>query len=193
MVLHPSLEKYGGIGIDCYPDADFSSLWKHENLRIPLCSYPYRLCYLHWQLTYHVGQPYPIWDHSVNYVGQIIGAQNHMQGCFPHHQQDCWTWLTTWSSNEWLLSFLRAHPWRQCWSLDLGKTQACQMNPRSKHYAIKYHWFCEHIFPHKIDLCKISSYEKPGDLFIKGLSHQPFKYLWAKLMGWWTPIPFSFL
>ena len=28
-------------------------------------------------------------------------------------------------------------------ALLLGQLEPCRMTPRSKHYAIKYHWFCE--------------------------------------------------
>jgi hypothetical protein len=44
------------------------------------------------------------------------------------------------------------------------------MTPRSKHYAVKYHWFCEHIGPRNIQLVKISSSNQLGNLFTKGLS-----------------------
>jgi hypothetical protein len=34
-------------------------------------------------------------------------------------------------------------------ALALGKLEPRQMTPRSKHYAIKYHWFQEHLGPRK--------------------------------------------
>jgi hypothetical protein len=58
------------------------------------------------------------------------------------------------------------------------------MTPRSKHYAIKYHWFWEQIGPPNIDLVKISSEDQMGDLFTKGLSGITFSWLLKKLMGW---------
>jgi hypothetical protein len=42
-------------------------------------------------------------------------------------------------------------------ALLLGKLEPRRMTPRSKHYAIKYHWFREHIGPQNIELVKISS------------------------------------
>ena len=65
-----------------------------------------------------------------------------------------------------------------------GKLEPCQMTPRSKHYAIKYHWFREHIGPRKIELVKISSENQLGDLFTKGLDRIIFQRLRKKLMGW---------
>jgi hypothetical protein len=69
-------------------------------------------------------------------------------------------------------------------ALDLGKLEPRRMTPRSKHYAIKYHWFQEHIGPRKIQLKKISSKDQLGDLFTKGLSPVKFARLQKKLMGW---------
>lgn len=69
-------------------------------------------------------------------------------------------------------------------ALTLGKLEPKRMTPRSKHYAIKYHWFREHIGPRNIELVKVASSEQLGDIFTKGLTAQPFSYLRSKLMGW---------
>jgi hypothetical protein len=39
-------------------------------------------------------------------------------------------------------------------ALMLGKLEPWPMTPCSKHYAIKYHWFREHISPQNIHLVK---------------------------------------
>ncbi len=69
-------------------------------------------------------------------------------------------------------------------ALTLGKLEPQQMTPRSKHYAVKYHWFCEHIGPRNIQLVKISSSDQLGDFFTKGLSRVLFQGLRKQLMGW---------
>ncbi len=69
-------------------------------------------------------------------------------------------------------------------ALALGKLEPRHMTPRSKHYAIKYHWFCEHIGPRQIQLVKIDSDDQLGDLFTKGLTKIKFSRLQKKLMGW---------
>jgi hypothetical protein len=58
------------------------------------------------------------------------------------------------------------------------------MTPRSKHYAIKYHWFREQIGPRQIKLAKIDTNDQLGDLFAKGLTSVKFSKLQKKLMGW---------
>ncbi len=69
-------------------------------------------------------------------------------------------------------------------ALALVKLEPLRMTPPSKHYAIKYHWFREHLGPRRINLVKISSEEKLGDLFTKGLSGTKLSRLQKKLMGW---------
>jgi hypothetical protein len=68
--------------------------------------------------------------------------------------------------------------------LNLGKLEPRRMTPRSKHYAIKYHWFREQIGPRQIKLVKIATDEQLGDLFTKGLTNVKFPKLQKKLMGW---------
>ncbi len=69
-------------------------------------------------------------------------------------------------------------------ALVLGKLELRRMMPHSKHYTIKYHWFCEHIHPRNIHLVHISSKDQLGDLFTKDLSRVKFTRLQKKLMGW---------
>ena len=57
-------------------------------------------------------------------------------------------------------------------ALILGQLESRRMTPRSKHYAVKYHWFqsqLEPSGPRNIVLEKISSAEQLDDMFTKGL------------------------
>jgi hypothetical protein len=69
-------------------------------------------------------------------------------------------------------------------ALILGKSKPRRMTPRSKQYAVKYHWFWEHIGPQNIQLVKISSEDQLGGFFTKGLSRVFFSRLQKQLMGW---------
>lgn len=69
-------------------------------------------------------------------------------------------------------------------ALTLGKLEPRRMTPRSKHYALKYHWFREHIGPRNIILVKIDTSDQLGDIFTKGLGKVLFQQLRKKLMGW---------
>ena len=69
-------------------------------------------------------------------------------------------------------------------TLILAKTKPPQFTPRSKHYAIKTHWFREQIILRAIDVVKIETTEQLGDIATKSLGESQFKYLRKKLMGW---------
>jgi hypothetical protein len=69
-------------------------------------------------------------------------------------------------------------------ALVLGKLEPRCMTPRSKHYAVKYHWFCEHLSLRNIDLVKIATQDQLGDIFAKVLGNVAFKRVRKQLMGW---------
>jgi hypothetical protein len=62
-------------------------------------------------------------------------------------------------------------------ALNLSRLEPKRMTPCSKHYAIKYHWFCEQIGPGNIILDKVDCQNQLGDIFTKGLSSGPFCHL----------------
>lgn len=69
-------------------------------------------------------------------------------------------------------------------ALILAKTVPPQFTPRSKHYAIKTHWFREQIIKRGIELVKIETLEQLGDIATKCIPQAQFEYLRKKLMGW---------
>ena len=63
--------------------------------------------------------------------------------------------------------------------------EAPKMSPRTKHIAVKYHFFKSHLGKEKgIELSKIDTEEQKADIFTKGLSGQKFAYLRKLLCGW---------
>jgi hypothetical protein len=68
--------------------------------------------------------------------------------------------------------------------LILGQLEPRRMTPCSKHNAVKYHWFREHLVPCKIQLVKITTKDQLGDIFTKRLDKATFEYLQKMLMGW---------
>jgi hypothetical protein len=69
-------------------------------------------------------------------------------------------------------------------TLILGQLEPWQMNPRSKHYAVIYHWFWEHLVPTcKIQLVKIATKDQLGDIFTEGLDKATFKNMQKMLVG----------
>ena len=67
-------------------------------------------------------------------------------------------------------------------ALELAMTP--RYRPRTKHIAIKYHHFREHVKNGLIKIVPIDTKEQITDQFTKGLSTSPFQYLRKKLIGW---------
>ena len=61
---------------------------------------------------------------------------------------------------------------------------APKMRPRTKHIALKYHHFREHVRNGTVKIQRIDTAEQIADIFTKPLPESGFEYLRKKLMGW---------
>jgi hypothetical protein len=59
-----------------------------------------------------------------------------------------------------------------------------RMTPRSKHIAVPYHFFREHVTASTIKSFKIATDENQADIFTKGLDRIKFQALRKLLLGW---------
>ena len=69
-------------------------------------------------------------------------------------------------------------------ALTLANLEPPRMTPRSKHFAIKYHWFREQLIPNNIQIVPIETENQIADIFTKSLGTSKFQQLRYKLMGW---------
>jgi hypothetical protein len=58
-----------------------------------------------------------------------------------------------------------------------------RMTPHSKHYAVKYHWFRDHVGV-DVEVKKIDTKLRKADIFTKGLTYQTFVTLRKLVCGW---------
>ena len=67
----------------------------------------------------------------------------------------------------------------------LSLATAPKLSPRTKHIAIKYHWFKEHIGKEKGFLIqKVESRDQKADIFTKGLPAESYAHVRELLIGW---------
>ena len=66
----------------------------------------------------------------------------------------------------------------------LANLEMPRMAPRSKHYAIKYHWFWTHLKPNNMIVERIESKSNIANIFTKGFAGEPFRALRLILCGW---------
>jgi hypothetical protein len=170
---------------DCYSDADFAGLWNRDDKQDPHCVRSwtgYVVCLADrpvlWKSTLQteialstMEAEYVALSTSCRDFFPLIDATREISEAFSIELLD-----TT-------QMHVKIHK-DNIGALALGKLEPHHMTSHSKHYAIKYHWFREHIGPCYIELVKISSEDQLGNIFTKGLSRVLFSRLQKKLMGW---------
>jgi hypothetical protein len=69
-------------------------------------------------------------------------------------------------------------------ALQLANMEPGRMTPRSKHYAVKYHWFRSHLSPNSVEVKKIDTELQKADILTKGLRVEKFQIIRKLLCGW---------
>ena len=70
-------------------------------------------------------------------------------------------------------------------ALALANMEPGRTTPRSKHYAIKMHWFRSKVHADQnMHIRKISTHEQRADILTKGLKSDVFKKIRRLLCGW---------
>ena len=181
LVLSPSDDLH----INAYPDADFAGMWGHEDPLDPICvksrsGYVITVadCPVLWKSSIQTEiatstmeaetislaaccrDLFPVID-LVEQVGSAVGLPP---------EEKAKMHVTIHEDNA--------------GALILAKTIPPQATPRSKHYAIKTHWFRDEIIKRGITLVACPTLEQLGDIFTKCIPQAQFEYLRKKLMGW---------
>ena len=181
LILTPS----DAIKLDCYPDADFAGLWNRDDKQDPHCI---RSC---------TGYVICLSDCPVLWVSKLQSEilLSTMEAEYVSLSTSCRDLFPIFDLTKEICSSLslqlddivnmhvKIHE-DNVGTLILGKLEPRRMTPRSKHYAVKYHWFREQIGPRNVELVKIATADQLGDVFTKGLDKISFKRLRKKLMGW---------
>ena len=173
--------------VDCYPDADFAGLYGHENSQDPHCARS-RTGFV----ILAFGCPI-LWKSKLQteialstMEAEYIAISTACRDLFPVVElirELCE--VTGMNADFKSKIYVKIHE-DNVGALRLGKLEPRRMTPRSKHYAIKYHWFRTHVAdPSKrIALTKIDTANQLGDIFTKGLTRASFEHLRCSLMGW---------
>ena len=171
--------------LDCYVDADFAGLWQREDEQDPVCvksrtGFVITLggCPLVW--VSRLQKEIALSTAEAEY----IAMSQAMRDLLPMRAQ--FKELVTGLK----LDAIRATSFKSTVFEDnnacLSMAKSPKMSPRTKHIAIKYHFFKYHTdYTNKeIVLEKIDTKEQKADMFTKGLPAEPFRKLRQSLMGW---------
>jgi hypothetical protein len=183
LILRPSKDLH----VDCYPDADFAGLYGHEDPLDPHC----------------------VRSRSGNVIclsGCPVMWSSKLQSCISLSTMEA-EYVSLSSACKELLPLLdqirelasavglpinkttnmhvKIHE-DNVGALTLANMEPGRFTPRSKHYALRLHWFRSKVFDpsNNISIVKVNTKDQLGDLFTKGLGTEDFVRLRARLMGW---------
>jgi hypothetical protein len=179
LILKPS----GDLAIDCYVDADFAGLWGVENDQDPLCvksrtGYLITIggCPLSWtsKLQTEIAlstmeAEYIALSQSMRELLPIREIVREMAFAMKFHKAfEIRTHSKVFEDNNGCL-ILASCP---------------RLTPRSKHIAVKYHFFRQHVQKGDLRIYKINTEEQKADIFTKGLVRAVFERIRKLVMGW---------
>ena len=181
MILKPNTD----LNIDCFVDADFAGLWGSEPPDSPI-SVKSRSGYV-----IMVGGCPVIWASKMQETtalstmqAEYVALSTAMRDLLPFkalmleiatsiglpHEDIAKIKTKVYEDNNGALILANLEPGRQ--------------TSRSKHFAIKFHWFREELEPNGIEILKIESKDQIADILTKGVTKDLFQGLRKMLLGW---------
>ena len=171
--------------LECYVDSDFAGLWPFENSQNPICTRS-RTGYV----LKFAGAPV-LWKSKLQtenvlstMEAEYVALSTALRDFIPMKEL-----IIELSSAVGIepskISSIKSTVWEDndgCQKL--ANLEMPRMTPRSKHYAVKYHWFRTHLEPNGITIERVDSSNNIADLLTKGLVGEKLKALRKLLCGW---------
>jgi hypothetical protein len=181
LILHPT----GVLDIDVYCDADFAGLWSYEDKMDPSCVKSrtgFVICLSNCPVVWisKLQREIALSTMEAEYNALSIA----MRSVLPFQSLVNSVTKGIGMTNDLLTSF-KTTVWEDnAGALQLATLEPGRITPRSKHYAIKYHWFRSHLKPNKVEIHKIASSNQKADILTKGLTKEKFESIRKLLCGW---------
>jgi hypothetical protein len=171
------------LALDCYVDADFAGLWDIEDPHDPICvksrtGFVIMLC----------GCPL-LWKSQLQSLvslstmeAEYIALSTSMRELVPLRQlvEEIAVAL---DATERLVVRTHSTVFEDN-NGALALANLPRLTPRSKHIAVRMHWFREHVRSGQIQVVKVDTTAQVADIFTKGLAREIFERVRKLLMGW---------
>ena len=182
LILDP---KRNDLGIDLFVDADFAGLWSYEDPQDPSCvksrtGFVIQIagCPVMW--ASRLQQEIALSTMQAEYTAMSMA----MRDLLPF-QRLAIDVCKAMGLDKATVSTIHSTVWEDNdGALALAKLPVNRVTPRSKHYAVKLHWFRSQLRPGVTDIKRVATDEQLADIFTKGLRARKFKTMRFKLMGW---------
>ncbi|KAG7361168.1 hypothetical protein IV203_036268 [Nitzschia inconspicua] len=184
LVLRPSET----LNIDCYVDADFAGLWPHEDKSDPTCVKSrtgFAICVANCPVIWSSKLQGDIATSTME--AEYSALSSAMRELLPFRELLLSLAPSIGINTSHLSTFRTTVHEDNAGALSLAKLEPGRITPRSKHYAVKLHWFRSKLDPdgpHPIVIVKIATDLQRADIFTKGLSRVKFQAIRKQLCGW---------
>eukprot|EP00733_Pompholyxophrys_punicea_P000483 Pompholyxophrys_punicea_v1_NODE_136_length_3267_cov_3.636364.p3 type:complete len:181 gc:universal NODE_136_length_3267_cov_3.636364:718-176(-) len=180
MIIAPTHD----LSLDLYADADFAGLWNSETRDDPI-SVKSRSGYL---VT--LGGTPVVWSSKLQteialstQEAEYIALSTGMRELIPLHRLIAELAESLGIEREQVSKVSAVWEDNQA-ALQLASSGLPKMTPRTKHIAVKYHWFKSKLQPGQVEFRKIDTKIQKADIFTKGLDIRPFAEKRKLMIGW---------
>ena len=181
LIFRPSAE----FAIDCFVDADFAGLWGYENPIDPsvaksrtgfvICI---SNCPVIWASKLQTSIALSTMEAEYN------ALSSSMREMIPFRTVVLCVSRAMGIAEDVLTTFRSTVHEDNAGCLTLANMEPGRVTPRSKHYAVRTHWFRSHLIPSRIEVTKIDTAVQRADILTKPLGRQQFEAIRKLLCGW---------
>ena len=181
LILKPT----SNMDFECYCDADFAGLYAFEDISDPSCVKSrtgYVICVagcpVSWTSRLQQDVALSTMEAEYNSLSMAMKDVLPMQTLFKSVGKGI-------GLEEFITSSFKTTVWEDNMGcLKLANMQVGQYTPRSKHYAVKYHWFRSKLQETRTTIKYIESNQQKADILTKGLTTDTFRVIRKLLCGW---------
>jgi hypothetical protein len=181
LIFHPSQD----INIDCFVDADFAGLWGYEDPNEPSVVKSrtgFVIC---------IADCPVIWTSKLQTTialstmeAEYNALSTSMRDLIPFRNMVNAVAAAFDISDEVLTQFRTTVHEDNSGALTLANMEPGRITPRSKHYAVRTHWFRSHLEPNRVEVVKIDTALQKADILTKPLSRNTHETIRMLLCGW---------
>jgi len=181
LIFKPSRD----FSIDCYVDADFAGLWGHEDPNEPSVAKSrtgYLIC---------ISDCPVIWSSKLQtsialstMEAEYNALSSAMRDLLPMRAVVSTVAKAVGIEESILTSFKTTVHEDNMGCLTLANLEPGRVTPRSKHYAIRTHWFRSHLKPNRVVVSHIPTALQKADILTKPLGRTRFEAVRKLLCGW---------
>jgi hypothetical protein len=184
LVLRPT----ENLDIDCYVDADFAGLWPHEDKLDPTSVKSrtgFSICVANCPVVWCSKLQGDIATSTME--AEYSALSTAMRDLLPLRELLIALSPSITKNGRHPTTFRTTVHEDNTGALSLANLEPGRNTPRSKHYAVKLHWFRHKLIsdgPHPIQVVQISTSLQRADILTKGLSKVKFRMIRKLLCGW---------